>query len=116
MIEAFENLGLKGGIWSAIVTADAAPEGWHLVHQGQPLAELTVEAAGDSRWLVSVPVPATVLHDGMQTLLMTGPDGQARASLSLLCGRALEPDLRAELDLLRAELDLLKRAFRRQAS
>jgi hypothetical protein len=64
-----------------------------------------------------VPLPASVIADGVQTVLITDAESGARlASIPILSGSALEEDLRAEVGLLRSELDMLKRAFRRHCT
>lgn len=105
---------IRAGRWEAELAAPgkAAPavEVWHL---DQPLDGVTVTAAGDSRWFVSVPVPAELLSDGVQTFLVRdGATGDRLGQFTIVTGVPLEDDIRAELDLLRAELDMLKKAFR----
>lgn len=105
-----------GGIWEGLLTgADAAPK-IAASHLGRAIEDVTVTA--DPReagaWRVSVGIPADILSDGVQTVLVTdAASGATLATISLVAGEPLEDDIRAELDLLRAELDMLKRAFRR---
>ncbi|WP_347312357.1 hypothetical protein [Defluviimonas sp. SAOS-178_SWC] len=102
------------GRWEAELAApgEAAPavEVWHLERQ---LENVSVTGAGASRWSVSVPIPAELLSDGVQTFLVRdGATGGALGHFTIVTGEPLEDDIRAEVDLLRAELDMLKKAFR----
>ena len=106
---------LRAGVWEAVVHADARPE-VEALHQGSILPGLTVIALSGQQgdWLLRLPVPPDRLDDGVQTfVLRTREGGQTIGHFTIVSGRPLEADLRAEIDLLRAELDLLKRAFRR---
>lgn len=68
-------------------------------------------------WTVTLPVPAALLSDGVQTVtLLDEVGGERIAAFTIATGAPEEFDLRAEIDLLRAELDLLKRAFRRHCA
>lgn len=107
---------LAGGIWEGELTgAGAAEPAISVTHMGIPLSgvELTQDTARNI-WQVRVPVPVELIGDGVQTFLMSDPDGVTLASFALLSGEALAEDIRAEVDLLRAELEMFKRAFRRQ--
>lgn len=107
---------IRAGLWEGVLTgAEAAPaiEALHLdeVLEGVEVSPLP-EAAG--RWRVAVPIPARLLGEGVQTVLIRdAATGTRLDSFTIVTGAPLEDDIRAELDLLRAELDLLKRAFRR---
>ena len=69
---------------------------------------------GDGTWPVSVPIPADLLGDGVQTFLVRdAATGDRIGAFTIVTGAPLEDDIRAEIDLLRAELDMLKKAFRR---
>lgn len=108
---------ISAGRWQAELAVppdEAAPsiEVWHLetrldgVEVGAPVAP--------GRFPVSVPIPAGLLSDGVQTFLVReGATGATLGHFTIVTGVPLEGDLRAEIDLLRAELDLLKKAFRR---
>lgn len=116
----FSSYGLTGGLWSGRLIAEAPPGRVVLLHQGRVIAEaaLTPEEGG---WMVSVSLPASVLTDGVQSLLLMAEDAQGGASQQLDClhlaaGTALDADIAAEIGLIRAELDLLKREFRRFAA
>jgi hypothetical protein len=104
---------IAGGVWEALVTAGTVPV-IEAQHGGRVIEGVTVtplpEAAG--RFAVKVPIPARVLNDGVQTILVQS-GGATVAVVTLVAGQPLEEDIRAELSLLRAELDLLKRAFQR---
>jgi hypothetical protein len=104
---------------------------WHgaLKHHGsndwQPNIEVThldfavddvvvKEDRVEEHWLVSVPIPAGRISDGVQTFVIRDRRAEdVLASFSIVAGDALAEDIRAELSLVRAELDMLKRAFRR---
>lgn len=110
------ELGLASGIWRARLSgAGPAPE-VDVTHQGAAVAGVTLEKDGGG-WLLSVPVPAESLSDGVQTYLVTETASGARlGGFAIAAGAVLEADIRAEVELLRAELDILKKAFRRLAA
>lgn len=109
---------LRAGIWQGVIAAPggSAPllEAWH-GERVLPGLEVSTLPDRPGEWALRLPVPSEILSDGVQTIVVqdAGADGQALARIVILCGQALDEDLRAEIDLLRAELDLLKRAFRR---
>ncbi len=109
---------LKEGTWQAIVamkTPGDEPPQIGVTHLETPLEGVTLQAAeAAGEWLLQVPVPATLIADGVQTFVVSDlSDDRVLDSFTLICGDAVTQDIRAEMDLLRAELDLLKRAFRR---
>lgn len=106
---------LAAGVWEGELTgAGATAPSLRVTHMGDPVADAELEHDPQADlWRVTVPVPAHLISDGIQTFVISDTDGQTLASFALLSGEALAEDIRAELDLLRAELDLLKRAFRR---
>jgi hypothetical protein len=111
------ELEMRAGVWQGRLTgAETAPD-VEVTHLGVALdgVELRADAAGG--FVLNVPVPAETLGDGVQTYLITDrKTGVRLGSFSIVAGRPLEADLRAELDLMRAELDMLKSAFRRLAA
>lgn len=112
-----EGARIAAGLWQAELVAPPAGqppalEVWHRETRLDGLA-LGVPAA-PGRWPVSVPIPAALLSDGVQTFLVRdAASGATLGHFAIVSGAPLESDLRAEIELLRAELDLLKRAFRR---
>jgi hypothetical protein len=105
---------LRAGIWDFSVTCATTPA---LIasHEGQPLPGLRCDPDADTgSWRCSLPVPAAILSEGMQTIVIRTAAGVTIGSLAILSGAALAHDIRAEMDLLRSELDLLKAAFRQQ--
>ena len=80
---------IRGGVWEGVLTG-----------------------AGGAPPKLKVPIPAEVLSEGVQTLLVRH-GSETLAHFTIITGVAMEDDVRAEIDLLRAELDMLKRAFRR---
>ena len=110
---------LREGVWEGILEglpdAATAPE-LEVTHQSEPLVDVTVapDGPGSDRWRVRIGIPAAILSDGVQTILIRDKgSGETLGNITLLAGEALEDDIRAEMDLLRGELDMLKRAFRR---
>lgn len=106
---------LAAGIWEGVLTgAGTDTPVLQVTHLGKAVenVEVTHDAAAGV-WRVRVPVPSCLIHDGVQTFVISDAQGTTLASFALLSGEALADDIRAEVDLLRAELDLLKRAFRR---
>lgn len=105
------------GIWEGIVTAeDPAADQPHLDarFQENSLDNLKLVQVGDGRWTLRIPIPAHILADGVQTILIQDTMAQETLEvITIISGEAVAEDMRAEMDLLRAELDMLKRAFRR---
>ncbi len=107
---------IRGGVWEGVLKADVAQPGLEVRLNETVLPGLTVTPLPDraGEWLVKVPIPASVLNEGVQTFLIRArAAGETLAHFTIVTGVAMEDDLRAEIDLLRAELDMLKRAFRR---
>lgn len=105
----YEGVLRAGGDLDAGLELDA-------VHLEQSLGTLSIEEdnALDLTWHVRVPIPASVLSDGIQTFLIIDKStGDTLDSFTVITGEPLDDDLRGEIDLLRAELDMLKKAFRR---
>lgn len=123
--ESFESLGIKGGVWRALLVADGAPLRISLTHLGQIVGAADVQPDGPGRWQIAATIPPETLSEGVQSYLLVADDGQdgqplqpgahGLGALSIMAGVALEQDLLAEIELLRAEIGLLKREFRRMA-
>lgn len=106
---------MQSGVWHGVINGIAEKPDIAVTHLGTALPDVSVDAAPqEETWLLKIPIPSTVLSDGLQTLLIVDRGtGETLENISLMAGEALGDDLRAEVDLLRAELDMLKRAFRR---
>ena len=107
---------IRAGIWEGVLSGPTTAPVVEVQLLDAVLPGVTVlpvpERAGD--WALRVPIPASVLNDGVQTFLIRDKSsGETLAHFSIITGVAMEDDLRAEVDLLRAELDMLTRAFRR---
>ncbi len=111
------KLRLRAGLWQGALTGvpkGAEPPAIDAVHLETPVDGVSVTEDAEGSFLVSVPVPASCLSDGVQTVLIRDAGtGTTLSSFTIVTGEPLEDDIRAEVDLLRAELDLLKKAFRR---
>jgi len=106
------------GVWEGVLTTEV--EG-----NFQPEVEVThlqnkidgveiIENREARHWVLRVPIPASLITDGVQTFLINDvKTGDTLGSFALMSGDALSYDIRAEVTLLREELDMLKRAFRR---
>jgi hypothetical protein len=106
------------GIWEGVLTGvtDAPPTIEARVQDRMiGTAELTALPGKPKSFAVRLPLPATVLNEGLQTVLFIAGE-EVLAQFTILAETPLDPDLRAEISLLRAELDLLKRAFRRHCA
>jgi hypothetical protein len=106
------------GVWEGVLAGVAGPPPTlEARHQGHVLHGLTLAAlpGAPGRFAVRLPIPPTVLGEGVQTVLLVLGD-TVLAQITLVVGVPLEEDLRAEISLLRAELDLLKRAFQRHCA
>lgn len=106
------------GIWEGIIAGDAddspAPKIDVRVHD-KPVPGVKLEPLTDpASWLVTVPVPANMIADGVHTFVISESGlGLPLGNFSIIAGDAAGEDIRSEMALLRAELDLLKRSFRR---
>ena len=104
---------IRAGVWEGVLSGMTGTPEIEVVLLGAKLPGVTATALTAGEWAVRVPVPASVLSDGVQTFLIGLKGGETLAHFTIITGVAMEDDLRAEMDLLRAELDMLKRAFRR---
>ena len=106
---------LSEGVWEGVLTGYSEAPDIEATHLGVPLDGVTVTQDGDdARWLVQVPIPASALSDGLQTIVISDRrTGATLNSFTILAGSDLDDDIRSEVALLRAELDMLKKAFRR---
>jgi len=112
------QIRLFQGVWegelSGVTGEPPVIDAWH---QDLPIEglEVTPVPGKTGRYAVQVPIPASVLTEGVQTVLLRAGD-KVLAQVTFIAGVPLDEDLRAEIGLLRAELDLLKRAFRRHCA
>ncbi len=107
---------IRAGVWEGLMTGVDGQPKLEVVLLERLIPGVTAEAVPGSPgdWAVSVPIPADVLTEGVQTFLIREQGTtEALAHFTIITGVAMEDDLRAEVDLLRQELDMLKRAFRR---
>ena len=105
---------IRAGRWTgSLIGAGTAQPQVEVTHLQKPLPGVEVTGA-DGHWSVSVVLPAEILSDGVQTLLVreTATDTEL-GHFSIVAGVTTDEDIRAEISLLRAELDMLKKAFRR---
>ncbi len=106
----------RAGIWEGVLSGASGQPVLDLHHKDRPVGMPQITAIADRAgdWAVSVPVPADLLSEGVETFVICDrATGDRLAHFTIISGVALEDDIRAEVDLLRAELDMLKRAFRR---
>lgn len=109
---------IVAGVWEGLLTcAQDTPPSIEAKHQDRALEGVTVTPipGKTGSFAVALPIPATILGEGVQTVLFHA-QGRVLAQVTLVAGVPLEEDLRAEISLLRAELDMLKRAFRRHCA
>jgi hypothetical protein len=106
------------GVWEGVIAGDSddspVPKVEVRVHD-TAIPDVSVTPLPDpALWLIKVPVPSTMLADGVHTFVITESAlGQPLGDFSIIAGDAAGEDIRAEMSLLRAELDMLKRSFRR---
>ena len=106
------------GVWEGVIAGDSddapAPTVDVRVHD-IAIPGVGLEPLADpGSWLLKVPVPATMIADGVHTFVISeATQGIALGDFSIIAGEAAGEDIRAEMALLRAELDMLKRSFRR---
>lgn len=109
---------MKQGVWQGILTpapaSGEAPQ-VEVTHHNDKVENVALNHnEKDGHWLLSIPIPAEAISDGVQTLIIRDVSTDTKLGhVTLMAGEALGDDIRAEMDLLRAELDMLKRAFRR---
>ena len=86
-----------------------------VTHRTEPIpTEITAEGEAGV-WRLTATLPPAAISEGVQTLLVSMPDGTAIGATQLIVGRPADSSVEAQLDLMRQELDLLKRAIRRRA-
>lgn len=106
------------GWWEGMLSGaeDDAPavEAWHLDRKLDGV-EVQPMPGAKGKHAVRFPIPASVLSEGVQTVLFRLGDA-VLTQVTLIAGVPIEEDLCAEIGLLRAELDVLKRAFRRHCA
>lgn len=117
----FEDHGLQAGCWNGMLKASQRPARVTVRHHAQIVAEADISPAGSDRWTIRAPLPASLLSDGIHSLLLVADDEAGQPDrelgrLALLAGSVLADDLMVEVQHLRAELELLKREFRRFAA
>ena len=105
---------LQAGVWHGVLRGSDRMPQLSVRHLNREVPGLSViETKEDGTWLVQVPVPNTLISDGVHTIVICDEtSSRVLNSFSVIAGEALDDDLRAEVDMLRAELDMLKRAFR----
>lgn len=111
------HIRTRAGIWEGVLRpeGDGAPE-VGVSFEDTPVegVELSPMDGGQGDWTLRFPIPSEAVSDGVRTILIVDKaSGERLGSYTIVAGRALDDDFRAELELLRAELDMLKRAFRR---
>ncbi|MDM7458446.1 MAG: hypothetical protein P3W94_003630 [Paracoccus sp. (in: a-proteobacteria)] len=110
----FDSHGVQGGIWRGRLLGRRAPAMLAVMCRDSVVAEAAPVPDGED-WRVEIALPAEILSEGVQTLLLVAPGDppEVLARLPLLLGRPLDGDLLSEIEALRAELDLVKRELRR---
>lgn len=106
---------IRQGIWTALLDL---PRGTtpdlEVVHNGQPLAGMTLTAACDEHggWLLAIPIPAETLSDGVQIYSVRDvASNTVIGHIPIMLGEDVADSLTAEVALLRAELEVVKRAL-----
>lgn len=122
----FENYGVRGGVWSGRLTAQACPGRVCVILLGEVVARARLTQQAEDAWEVRAELPGRLISDGVVSLILVaddadedapvGPESQRLGRLNLAAGTALDDDLTAEIALIRSELELLKREFRRFAA
>lgn len=109
---------ISGGVWEGVLGGvEGPPPALEARHQDRDLGgvELVAIPANPGSYAVRLSIPASVLSEGVQTVLLH-VGGMVLDQFTVIVGVPLEEDLRAEISLLRAELDLLKRSFQRHCT
>lgn len=111
---------VQAGVWRLVAGPFDRPDppALQALHLGVALPGLRMSPVpGDlGFWDVTLPVPAAVLSDRVQTILLRDAEsGRTLARLSVAAGEALADDLAAEVAALRAEIEVIKAVLRRGA-
>ncbi|MCK0095897.1 hypothetical protein MWU60_09995 [Yoonia sp. F2084L] len=116
--QSLMNAQIKAGVWQGdLVGAGENTPQVQVTHLGVALEGVTCTHDGTHDvWRLTVPIPPTLINDGVQTFLVRDADGTTLAQFSIVAGEPLADDLRAEIALLRGELELLKKAFRQHCN
>jgi len=104
------------GVWQGVLTgAGEDKPDITVAHEDTTVPDFKlVRNDAENYWLLSVPIPASAIADGVQTLLVTDQTTDEKiGQIVIIADDVVSGDLHAEMELLRAELDMLKRAFRR---
>ena len=117
----FESHGVVAGCWNGALQGAGTPPDLSVVHRGQVVARAALRDVGPGVWSVRADLPATVIGNGVNGLLLVAGDpgsagSQVLGGLTLVAGTVAGDDLLAEIAQLRAELEMLKREFRRFAA
>ena len=110
----FIHTAVQAGVWEGTL-AGAGSETPQLraTHDGQPLDDIALTQDAESgAWHVRIPLPAWLMDETLQVVMIHDVQGHKLGHFSVLAGDLLSEDLRAEIALLRAELDMLKQAVR----
>ena len=107
---------ISGGLWRGEFEGFADAPAVVVLHLGTPLDDVSTLQLESGNWEVSVPIPSSVLTDGVLTFVVQDQNDKTLATFTIIAGEPFAEDLRAEINLLREELDLIKSAFRRHVS
>jgi hypothetical protein len=108
---------IAAGVWEGVLSGEGTTAPVLVaLHGGREIEGVTLlPVPGKAgQYAVRVPIPVWALNEGVQTFVLQS-GGATLTQFTLVAGRPLDEDIRAEVSLLRAELDLLKRAFQRFA-
>lgn len=106
---------MQEGLWRAVISqsGDGTPS-VKAMHLGTEVEGVQLTERDSGTWELTVPVPASAISSGVQTVIILDASDETRIGhFTLLAGEDVGDDLLGEVALLRAELDMLKRAFRR---
>ena len=106
---------MREGVWQGVLSGPEGGDAPAIQVQclDRVLGNVELTDQGKGSWTLRFPIPADLLSDGVQVLLVTDMSSGARlANYPIVSGQALEDDFRAELALLRAEVELLKKVLR----
>ena len=86
-----------------------------VTHRGLLVEAETLPEAEAGVWRLTAALPPAAISEGIQTLLVSMPDGTAIGATQLIVGRPADASVEAQLDMVRQELDLLKKVIRLRA-
>ena len=114
-VELLDHETREGVLRMRLLHHGAGPPPVRVTHRTETLAADLAPEPEPGIWRLKVQLPPAVVSEGVQTLLVSMPDGTAIGAAQLIVGQPASAAAEAQIDLLRQEVALLKRVVRRIA-